>query len=67
MRNLMQDKTDFDTWLSEDDVTRLWKVCHGELDQSHASLVELNEFERFVTKVAMVKIGGPEALTATRQ
>lgn len=60
-------KQSFDTWLSEEDAIRLWKVCHGELPECDATLRELKEFERLITKIAMVKIGGEEALTATRQ
>lgn len=46
-----------DTWLSEDDVQRLWDVAHGELPQEFASEDELIEFARVVEAVGLAKQG----------
>ena len=58
---------EFDTWLSETDVDRLWKVTHGELPDAAASADELDEFLKLVTHVAMIKTGGSGYQTATIQ
>lgn len=56
---------DFETWLDGEDVERLWKVCHGELDDSHASDEEIQEFRRLVTHAAMIKVAGKDYLEHT--
>jgi hypothetical protein len=57
----------FETWLSDEDCQRLWAVCHGTLPDVAASTDELVEFERVVTHVAMLKVGGPEYVGAIIQ
>ena len=57
----------FDTWLSDSDVKRLWKVTLGELPESVASSDEMDEFLRLVTHVTMIKSGGSGYQTATIQ
>lgn len=52
----------FETWLTEEDSMRLWRVVHGELPESAATDVELVEFERLVTHAAMLKIAGEDYL-----
>lgn len=59
--------TKFDTWLSDSDLERLWKVTHGELPLSFASSDEMNEFFNVVNQAGMQKIAGKEWLTATLQ
>jgi hypothetical protein len=58
---------EFDTWLSDTDVERLWKVMQGELPQAAASSEEMDEFLKLVTHVAMIKTGGSGYQTATIQ
>lgn len=58
---------EFDTWLEEADIERLWAVCHGTTTSLAASRDEIDEFERLVTHVAMVKMAGQEYLQATIQ
>ena len=50
----------FDTWLSENDIDRLWKVSHGELPPAAASSDEMDEFLKVVTHAAMVKMAGSD-------
>ena len=52
----------FETWLTEEDSMRLWRVVHGELPESAATDVELAEFERLVTHTAMLKFAGEDYL-----
>lgn len=56
---------DFDTWLTGDDVQRLWDVCHGVLPQTAATEDELNEFKKLVLHAAMIKQAGPDYLEHT--
>lgn len=50
----------FDTWLNENDIERLWKVTQGELPDVAASADEMAEFLKLVTHAAMLKTGGSE-------
>jgi hypothetical protein len=45
------------SWLTEDDVQRLWDVAHGELPAEFASEDELIEFARIVEIVGRAKWG----------
>jgi hypothetical protein len=56
-----------DTWLQEDDVQRLWQVCHGLLPETAATFDEIKEFERVVMHAAMLKAGGEGYSTAPLQ
>jgi hypothetical protein len=51
---------EFESWLSESDVERLYKVCHGELPQELASEKEIDEFTRVVMHAVMLKYGGED-------
>jgi hypothetical protein len=57
----------FDTWLNENDIERLWKITQGMLPELAASEAEMKEFLRVVTHAAMVKVGGHEYQTSTVQ
>lgn len=57
----------FDTWLKEDDMQRLWDVCHGKLSEAAASEEELEEFHRCVVHAAMVKMAGADYMLHTVQ
>ena len=52
--------TEFETWLTEEDVQRLWQVCHGQLPEAAATFDEMEEFERVVTHAAMLKVVGKD-------
>lgn len=54
----------FESWLTDDDIQRLWKVCHGELPEVAATYDEMKEFERVVMHTAMIKMGGAGYNTA---
>lgn len=41
-----------ESWLTDDDAKRLWKVCHGELPESFATDNELEEFHRVLLIIA---------------
>ncbi len=41
-----------ESWLTDDDAKRLWKVCHGELPEAFASEDELKEFQRVLLVIA---------------
>jgi hypothetical protein len=56
-----------DTWLQEDDVQRLWQVCHGLLPETAATFDEIKEFERIVMHTAMIKMGGAGYTQSTLQ
>jgi hypothetical protein len=58
---------DFETWLKEEDMQRLWDVCQGNLPEAAASERELEEFHRCVMHAAMVKIAGADYLSHTVQ
>lgn len=58
---------EFDTWLTEADVERLWAVCHGTLPEIYASADEIDEFHRLVTHAAMLRVAGPDYLTTVVQ
>ena len=58
---------EFDTWLKEEDMQRLWDVCHGVLPENAATDDELIEFERCVMHAAMVKTAGEDYLMHTLQ
>lgn len=57
----------FDTWLNENDIERLWKVTQGELPHAAATANEMDEFLKLVTHAAMIKMGGVEYKTSTVQ
>jgi hypothetical protein len=57
---------EFDTWLKEEDIQRLWDVVHGTLPEIAASSDEIDEFQRLVTHCAMLKVGGVESLNPLR-
>jgi hypothetical protein len=58
---------EFDTWLTEADIERLWAVCHGTLPEIYASGEEIDEFARLVTHTAMLKVAGEEYSQAVVQ
>ena len=58
---------EFDTWLTEADVERLWAVCHGTLPEIYASADEIDEFHRLVTHAAMLRVAGEDYSKATVQ
>lgn len=58
---------EFDTWLTEADIERLWAVCHGTLPEIYASVDEIDEFARLVTHAAMLRVAGKEYLQAVVQ
>lgn len=58
---------DFDSWLEEEDIQRIWDVAHGLLPATAATLDELVELERLVRHAAMLKMGGSGYQTATLQ
>ena len=58
---------EFDTWLTEADIERLWAVCHGTLPEIYASVDEIDEFARLVTHAAMLRVAGEEYLQAVVQ
>jgi hypothetical protein len=58
---------EIDTWLSDNDIIRLWKVIQKELPDAAASSDEMDEFLKVVTHVAMIKTGGSGYETATIQ
>lgn len=41
-----------DSWLTDSDAKRLWKVVHGELPESFATDNELEEFHRVLLIIA---------------
>jgi hypothetical protein len=58
---------EFDTWLTEADIERLWAVCHGTLPEIYASGEEIDEFYRLVTHAAMLRVAGEDYSKATVQ
>lgn len=58
---------EFDTWLEEEDIQRLWDVAHGLIPELSATTAELEEFQRLVTHCAMIKMGGEDYQQATLQ
>lgn len=58
---------EFDTWLKEQDIERLWAVCHGTLPETAATVDEIVEFERLVMHAAMLRVAGPDYLQAIVQ
>lgn len=58
---------EFDSWLEEEDVQRIWDVAHGLLPETAATIDELEEFQRLVEHAAMLKMGGSGYQTATLQ
>ena len=53
---------EFESWLTDTDIQRLWDVCHGNLPELAATEAELNEFNRCVTHAAMQKMAGKDYL-----
>lgn len=45
-----------ESWLTDDDAKRLWKVCHGELPESFATDNELEEFHRVLLIIVNTKL-----------
>jgi len=58
---------EFETWLEEKDIERLWAVCHGSLPETAATGDEIDEFARLVMHTAMLKVGGQDYAQATIQ
>ncbi len=58
---------EFNTWLTENDILRIWNVIQGILPNIATSIDELNEFNRLVNHDAMIKSGGNGYHTATLQ
>jgi hypothetical protein len=56
---------EFETWLTEEDVTRLYLVAVGELPDTQATHDELEEFSKVVFHSAMIKMGGEGYDSAT--
>lgn len=56
-----------DTWLSLEDIDRLWRVVHGELPASFMSKKEEAEFLRVINHIGMQKLAGNQWLTSTIQ
>lgn len=64
---IVNSMNEFETWLEEQDVERLWAVCHGTLPETAATADEIMEFERLVMHAAMLRVAGPDYLTAVVQ
>ena len=47
-----------DSWLSPEDIERIWRVGQGELPDTAATAEEIEEFDRVVKHVLMLKAGG---------
>ncbi len=58
---------EFNTWLTENDILRIWNVIQGILPNIATSTDELNEFNRLINHIAMIKSGGNGYHTATLQ
>jgi len=58
---------DFDTWLSDEDIERLWNVTHGNLPNSFASPEEMEEFLNVVHQAWLRKIGNNPFKAVTLQ
>jgi hypothetical protein len=58
---------EFETWLEESDIERLWAVVHGDLPETATGADEINEFKRLVLHTAMIKMGGDGYLGAVLQ
>jgi hypothetical protein len=56
-----------DTWLSQTDMVRIWKVVNGELPESFCSEDEAQEFLRVSYIVGAQKLGAPTITTVTLQ
>jgi hypothetical protein len=48
----------FETWMTEADVERVYKVCTGQLPEEFTTEDELAEFCLVVEHAAMLKLGG---------
>ena len=57
----------FDTWLNEDDIMRLWNITQGILPNVAATSNEMDEFLKLVNHSAMLKMGGDGYDTSTLQ
>lgn len=40
-----------DSWLTEEDAERCWKVVHGELPESFATAEEIDELSRVIEEM----------------
>lgn len=58
---------EFNTWLTDTDILRIWNVIQGILPNIATSTEEINEFNKLVNHIAMIKSGGNGYLTATLQ
>jgi hypothetical protein len=56
-----------DTWLSLNDIDRLWRVVHGELPVSFMSKKEEAEFLRIIHLIGKQKLAVDQWLTSTIQ
>jgi hypothetical protein len=63
----MSEEDRIESWLSEEDVPRLWAVVHGELPETAATADEIDELLRVVEHAVMLKMGGSGYQTATLQ
>ena len=45
-----------ESWLTNEDKERIWKVVHGQLPESFITDNELKEFNRVIMVVALMKI-----------
>jgi len=59
--------TEFDTWLLDEDINRLWRIANGDLTVIAASTSEMKEFLRVVNHAVMIKMGGDGYQLATLQ
>lgn len=58
------DHTEIDTWLTREDLSRIWAVVHGHAPEIMASEDELTEFARVIELASHLKYGthlAPEA------
>ena len=46
--------TEFNTWLTDTDILRIWNVIQGILPNIATSTEEINEFNRLVNHIAMI-------------
>jgi hypothetical protein len=56
-----------ETWLTESDIERLYRVSIGNLPEYHATLSEILEFNRVIEYNITLKTAGPEYVGATIQ
>jgi len=49
-----------ESWLTDEDKERVWKVVHGELPESFITDNELREFNRVIMVAALMKTNSIE-------